>query len=296
MTDIIEVIAPLDRDAAVRLDKRIRLMADTARDNLAKIAMLVDEAKAGQIHEALGFPSWTAYLADALGGQLELSTDTRRAVVELMAGEGMSQRAIAAAVGVSQKTVDRDLDKVSHGDSPEPAPVTGLDGKTYTPPAPKPAPTPVWTEEELALRKAMENGETIVVSLRGLHSNLIAWAEDAGLYVRIDRRTDWGNPFEIPDDGDRDDVINKFATHYLPHKTKLQERLPELAGKALGCWCAPEACHGDVLKEAAKSNGGPYDKADPAVYAAVVDEMSARAAHRSEINGASPVCTAGESR
>ncbi len=22
---------------------------------------------------------------------------------------------------------------------------------------------------------------------------------------------------------------------------------PELAGKVLGCWCAPHACHGDVL-------------------------------------------------
>ncbi len=140
MTDIIEVIAPLDRDAAVRLDKRIRLMASAVRDNLTKIDTLLKEAKTGEIHVALGFASWTAYLADSLGGQLELTTDTRRSVVELMAGEGMSQRAIAAAVGVSQKTVDRDLDKVSHGDSPEPAPVTGLDGKTYTRPAP-PAPT-----------------------------------------------------------------------------------------------------------------------------------------------------------
>jgi len=23
--------------------------------------------------------------------------------------------------------------------------------------------------------------------------------------------------------------------------------LPELRGKVLGCWCAPKACHGDVL-------------------------------------------------
>jgi hypothetical protein len=23
--------------------------------------------------------------------------------------------------------------------------------------------------------------------------------------------------------------------------------LPELKGKVLGCWCAPSACHGDVL-------------------------------------------------
>lgn len=27
------------------------------------------------------------------------------------------------------------------------------------------------------------------------------------------------------------------------------ERIRELDGKALGCWCAPQACHGDVLVE-----------------------------------------------
>lgn len=150
MSEIVEVdttgaAVELDVAAATRLDTRIRLMAGTVRDNLIKLGELVDEAKTGQIHVALGFASWTAYLADALGGQLELTTESRRAVVELLAGEGMSQRAIATAVGVSQKTVDRDLDHVSHGDSPEPAaspePVTGLDGKTYTP-KPKPDPKP----------------------------------------------------------------------------------------------------------------------------------------------------------
>ena len=35
------------------------------------------------------------------------SVDQRRQVVALLAGKGMSQRAIADAVGVSQKTVDR---------------------------------------------------------------------------------------------------------------------------------------------------------------------------------------------
>jgi hypothetical protein len=85
-----------------------------------------------------------------------------------------------------------------------------------------------------------------------MHANLISWAESEGLYVRIDRRTDWGNPFEMPDDGGRDDVIAKYGTYYLPHKVLLQARLPELVGKALGCWCAPESCHGDVLKKAAK--------------------------------------------
>ena len=127
MSAEIEVVEPLDVVAATRLDKRIRLMAATVRDNLTKIADLVAEAKSGQLHIALGFSSWTAYLADAIGSQIELSTDSRRAVVELLAGEGMSNRAIATAVGVTEGTVRND--KVRSDYAPEP--VTGLDGKTY---------------------------------------------------------------------------------------------------------------------------------------------------------------------
>jgi hypothetical protein len=51
-----------------------------------------------------------------------------------LAGMGMSTRAIAPVVGASQKTVDRDLRESD--DSPEPRNVTGLDGKSYTAPAP----------------------------------------------------------------------------------------------------------------------------------------------------------------
>ncbi|MBV5244454.1 hypothetical protein KUF57_13015 [Mycolicibacterium sp. PAM1] len=138
--------APLAEADAKRLDKGIRLMATATRDNFAKLAELVDKAKHGQVHKVLGFASWTAYLADALGGQLELSSDVRREVVALMAGEGMSERAIAAAVGVSQPTVHRDIGQVIHAESPDDAdaddaedadygdhapPVTGMDGKTY---------------------------------------------------------------------------------------------------------------------------------------------------------------------
>jgi hypothetical protein len=138
---IVAATAPMEVGEAKRIDKKIRLLADTVRDNLHKIAALVEEAKQGQIHVALGFNSWTAYLADALGGQLKLDTDARRAVVALMSGHGASQRTIAQAVGTSQKTVSRDL-QVSHNDSPEgpwespavggPDLSTGLDGKTYS--------------------------------------------------------------------------------------------------------------------------------------------------------------------
>lgn len=109
-----------------------------------------------------------------------------------------------------------------------------------------------WGDDERELLNRLRDGETIVVTLRGPHNNLIAWADAAGLYMRIDRRTEWGNPFEMPADGDRDTVIANYEQHYLPHKPSLIAKFPTLSGKALGCWCAPEPCHGDILKEKAQ--------------------------------------------
>jgi hypothetical protein len=40
---------------------------------------------------------------------------------------------------------------------------------------------------------------------------------------------------------------------WLMGNPELLMRLPELKGKVLGCWCAPEACHGDILSELANS-------------------------------------------
>jgi protein gp37 len=56
----------------------------------------------------------------------------------------------------------------------------------------------------------------------------------------------WANPFVIGKDGTRGEVIAKFET-WLMGQPELLARLPELRGKRLGCWCAPQACHGDVL-------------------------------------------------
>lgn len=73
--------------------------------------------------------------------------------------------------------------------------------------------------------------------------------------VRIDRRGPWGNPFVIGKDGDRDEVIAKFRS-WVRTSTDTRARwiranVHNLHGKRLGCWCAPEACHGDVLLELA---------------------------------------------
>jgi hypothetical protein len=68
--------------------------------------------------------------------------------------------------------------------------------------------------------------------------------------VYIGRPGKWGNPFVIGRDGTREQVIAKYR-QWLVSQAALVAALPELKGKTLGCWCAPNACHGDVLAEMA---------------------------------------------
>ena len=63
----------------------------------------------------------------------------------------------------------------------------------------------------------------------------------------------WANPYREGRDGDRERVIAKYED-WLRSQPALMAALPELRGKVLGCWCAPEPCHGDVLLRLA--NGG----------------------------------------
>jgi Domain of unknown function (DUF4326) len=65
------------------------------------------------------------------------------------------------------------------------------------------------------------------------------------------KRSKWANPYK---EGDRAEVITKYEEH-LRSSPELMAALPELRGKVLACWCAPEPCHGDVLVRWA--NEGP---------------------------------------
>lgn len=84
----------------------------------------------------------------------------------------------------------------------------------------------------------------------------------------------WGNPFPLAM-GSRADVIAAYREHLLA-SPDLLAALPELRGKRLGCWCAPKACHGDVLVALLKEAddgvrslvGGPGDRGGPDVRAA----------------------------
>lgn len=163
----------MDVASARKLTERIRLNVVSVRDGVEKLQTLLGAAKTGNVHVALGYPSWTAYIADVMGEEpLRLSRDDRREIVGYLTGEGMSTRAIGQALGVSGKTVHQDrqvLPKVTPASdqqkrpaepadddgpdetpapeqpaapAPEPRKITGLDGKAYTPPPPRAASEP----------------------------------------------------------------------------------------------------------------------------------------------------------
>lgn len=70
--------------------------------------------------------------------------------------------------------------------------------------------------------------------------------------VYCGRPSIWANPFKIGQDGNRKEVIAKFKKYLLANE-ELVDKLPELRGKILGCWCAPKACHCDVLADLANT-------------------------------------------
>ena len=67
--------------------------------------------------------------------------------------------------------------------------------------------------------------------------------------VDIGRPSIWGNPYIIGRDGDRATVVAKYKEHFLGSFHLKQLATEKLKGKVLGCYCKPEACHGDVIVE-----------------------------------------------
>jgi len=100
---------------------------------------------------------------------------------------------------------------------------------------------------------------TTVVNLKGNR-------DDPGfadvVYVgRALRRGGWdlaasplANPFRPGRDGSRSEVVARYR-EYLLSRPDLLALLPGLRGKRLGCWCAPEPCHAEVIAELADAAG-----------------------------------------
>ena len=62
----------------------------------------------------------------------------------------------------------------------------------------------------------------------------------------------FGNPFRLEAGQPRGATIEKYREYFynrLAVDPEFKRRIHELRGKTLGCFCAPQACHGDVIAE-----------------------------------------------
>jgi hypothetical protein len=64
--------------------------------------------------------------------------------------------------------------------------------------------------------------------------------------VYVGRGTQWGNPFVMRSEAERDMVCDRFEREVLPTLN-----VAPLVGRHLICWCAPKRCHADALLRAA---------------------------------------------
>lgn len=163
----------LTRHEAQEVTSLIKMWARKAADDVDQLMRWVRAASEGEAHIALGYRSWPEYLIETIEGVVQVpDRGQRRELATWLTQQGMSTRAVAPILGISEGTVRNDLragaqdcapavidadaddlDAVAP-DAPPPAPpnlrvIHGRDGKTYRPPArrdvvdPRPAKRPV---------------------------------------------------------------------------------------------------------------------------------------------------------
>lgn len=88
--------------------------------------------------------------------------------------------------------------------------------------------------------------------------NHIYIGRDMSFYVKGAKCSIWHNPYPVKKPNKvyknnkkhytLDESLQLFR-EYVENSQTLLNRLCELNGKVLGCWCRPGRCHGDVLAE-----------------------------------------------
>lgn len=67
------------------------------------------------------------------------------------------------------------------------------------------------------------------------------------VYVDGTFNSRWRNPYPVKRLG-REECLKAYR-QMIAANPKMLAELEELRGKTLGCWCKPEACHGDIILE-----------------------------------------------
>ncbi len=108
------------------------------------------------------------------------------------------------------------------------------------------------------------NKKTMVIRVNNADIKRGAYGEGGIVYIGRNamylayrsRDDSWGNPHRMQgySDAERQRVIAAYIDH-LFSRPDLLKRIPDLRGRQLACYCAPKACHGDVLAELANNEG-----------------------------------------
>ncbi len=95
-------------------------------------------------------------------------------------------------------------------------------------------------------KELVQSGKAVVASLRPSDKPFTDWAKQQGLLLKVDRSSEWGNPFAMAKESERVMVCQAFE-RYLADQPGLLTRVGELRGRVLACWCYPKRCHADHL-------------------------------------------------
>lgn len=99
------------------------------------------------------------------------------------------------------------------------------------------------------MTSSLSNIHVVHVKSFGTKSKMI---KDGELYVYCGRPSRLGNPFVMHDEKERESVIGKFEQN-LPSQDILELhqycKSKNVKTLHLGCYCAPKACHCDVIKK-----------------------------------------------
>lgn len=121
----------LSREAAEVLTESIRAATARVLDALTDVERDIRRAYDGRAWLALGYLSWADYCASEFSDvRLWTSVEERHARTLKFREAGLSQRAIAALLGVDQATVSRELSGDADA-SPDVPGVQGVDGRSY---------------------------------------------------------------------------------------------------------------------------------------------------------------------
>lgn len=82
--------------------------------------------------------------------------------------------------------------------------------------------------------------------INDLNASVVNISDGTPCDVYIGRPSKYGNPFKSGTDGTRSQVIEMYRQYVLSN-LELYNSILELDGKVLGCFCKPNACHGDVI-------------------------------------------------